>query len=330
MSREQSAIIKGVAILLMLIYHVDDIIGIHGLDNGFYQTLITASHPINYFLIVSGYGLYCSFVKNRITWSYLIKRSLKLYLAFWLVLSVFVFGLASWLYPGRFAMPWHEHVLNVIGWRWDYCLFTWFLLPYVLMSFTAKWIFRIIDRLGNVLSLVSGMCIYVFTSFLISRYFESWLQYHYEVYHVVLWAQTLFGLTIGAVMARMYMAGKSITLNQLYGKNLLIITLLIFSFALRGLINTSVLNPFHASLVVWLILHLNFSEMYKTVFVELGDKSMIMWFAQGFLGAKIFSEYILLLHWPWLIWVVWLLVCYIVACMFKPVVNGMARALKLS
>jgi hypothetical protein len=52
MSREQSAIIKGIAILLMLIYHLDNIIGIQGLDNMFDVNVITASHPISYFLIV--------------------------------------------------------------------------------------------------------------------------------------------------------------------------------------------------------------------------------------------------------------------------------------
>lgn len=330
MSREQSAIIKGVAIILMLIYHLGNIPGIQGLDNVFYGTLSHASHPISFFLIVSGYGLYCAYKQGRISWKYLVKRTLKLYLAFWLVLLIFVVGLASWLYPGRFELPWDKHILNFIGWRWDYCLFTWFLMPYILMTFSAKWVFRIIDYLGNAISLAGAMIIFLLTSFLISRYFESWLQWHYGVYHVILWAQTLFGLTVGAVMARLFLSGKSIIWNKLHGKNILIILLLIASFAFRGLIHTSVLNPFHATLVVWLIMHLDFTERPKLIMTELGDKSMIMWFAQGFLGAMMFSEYILQLRWPLLIWIVWVIICYFFACLLKPVINRLAVACKLA
>ncbi len=329
MSREQSTIIKGVAIILMLIYHLGNILGIQGLDNIVYSTLSNASHPVNYFLIVSGYGLYYVFNQRGISLKYMFRRTMKLYIAFWIVLLVFVFGLGSCLYPGRFSLPWDMVLLNFIGWRWSYCIFTWFLLPYILMSLSAKWMFQVIDYLGNVKSLISGILIYLFTSLLISRYFESWLQWHLEVYHVILWAQTLFGLTVGAVMARMSLSGKSLLWKKLAGKNLLVVLLLVASFIIRGQIHTSALNPFHASFVVWLVLHLNFKDMPKKVLMELGDKSMIMWFAQGFLGVRMFSEYILLLKLPLLIWIVWVIVCYLVACLLKPVVNCVTRAVKL-
>ena len=329
MSREQSTIIKGVAIILMLIYHLGNIPGIQGLDNIIYSTLSNASHPVNYFLIVSGYGLYYVFNQRGISLKYIFRRTMKLYIAFWIVLLVFVFGLGSCLYPGIFSLPWDMVLLNFIGWRWSYCIFTWFLLPYILMSLSAKWMFQVIDYLGNVKSLLIVMFLYFFTSLLIGRYIESWLQWHYEVYHLILWAQTLFGLTVGAVMARMSLSGNSLLWKKLAGKNLLVILLLVASFAIRGLIHTSALNPFHASLVVWLVLHLKFSEIPKKVLMELGDKSMIMWFAQGFLGVRMFSEYILLLQSPILIWIVWVIVCYLVACLLKPVVNCVTRAVKL-
>lgn len=330
MSREQSTIIKGIAILLMLIYHLGNIPGIQGLDNVFHSTLSASSHPVNYFLIVSGYGLYYVFKQGRVSLKYLFKRTMKLYIAFWVVLLIFVFGIGSCLYPERFSLPWEMVLLNFVGWRWGYCIFTWFLLPYIFMSLSAKWVFQIIDSLGNVKSLLCGSVIYLLACFLISRYFDSWLQWHYEVYHVILWAQTLFGLTVGAVMARISLSGKSLLWKKLDGKNLLVLLLLIASFAIRGQIHTAALNPFHAALVIWLVLHLRFSGLPKNILVELGDKSMIMWFAQGFLGVVMFSEYILLLRFPLLIWVVWVIICYLVACLLKPVVNGITKVVKLT
>lgn len=57
---------------------------------------------------------------------------------------------------------------------------------------------------------------------------------------------------------------------------------------------------------------------------------MLMWFSQGFLAVYMFSEYIILLHYPLLIWFVWAVVCYIVACLLNPVVNSLAKALRLT
>ena len=116
MSREQSAIIKGIAIMLMLEYHLGCIPGIQGLDNVFHGTLSTASNPINYFLIVSGYGLYCLFQQGRFSWNYLVKRSLKLFFAFWLVLLIFVFGMAS--LPLPLSLSWlPSHAIAANRWK---------------------------------------------------------------------------------------------------------------------------------------------------------------------------------------------------------------------
>ena len=116
MTREQSAIVKGIGILLMLIYHVGAIVG---LNDVFSLTLARASHPVCYFMIVSGYGLYMVYRQNRLTWSYLLKHAVRLYLAYWIVLLIFVFGLGSIFYPGKFSHAWDDVLLNLIGWKWD-------------------------------------------------------------------------------------------------------------------------------------------------------------------------------------------------------------------
>ena len=329
MSREQSAIIKGLAILLMLIYHLGNIKGISGLDNIFHATLSRSSFPISYFMIISGYGLYLSYGKGRLSWSYLFKRTLRLYIAYWLVLAIFVFGIGTIVYPGKFTFTVKSVLLNLTGWRWDYCNITWFLLPYILVSLSSKWVFPLFDRLGNVISLIVAAGLYVSSSFLISRYFDPWLNDHYAVYHVILWAQTLLTFTIGAVMAKLIVTGKKITWDKLQGCNALVILLIVAEFAIRGQFSTSALNPLHATLVTWLMLHLEFSPVPRKVLVELGNKSMIMWLAQGFIATVMFSEYFVLLRWPALILIVWVIICYLIACLLMPVVDAIARGAKL-
>lgn len=329
MSKEQSAVIKGVAILLMLLYHIGNLEGIQGLEGFIGRTISNASHPVHYFLIVSGYGLYCAYSRGRINFQYLMKRIARLYLIYWLVLLIFVLGIGSFFYPGRFNTTPSILFLNMMGWHWDYCQYTWFLLPYILMMLSARGMFAIIDKLGPVVCLICGTIIYLATGWLISRYYDSWLQYHLFVYHIVLWASTLFSLILGALFAKLHLDGKSLTCSRLQGKNLIITILLLASYFIRGQIDTHALNLFYAILVIWLILHLDLSGITKHVLVEFGHKSMFIWFVQGFVAIVMFSEYFLLLKWPVLIWIVWTIVCYLIAVVLSPIEVGLSRLLWL-
>ncbi len=329
MSREQSAVIKGIAILLMLVYHLNNIPGIQGLDGSLADILITASHPINYFILVSGYGLYCAYHQGRLTWGYLLKRTLKLYMAYWLVLLIFVLGIGTMVYPGRFDLSGDVLLLNLVAWRWDYCIFTWFLFPYVLMSFTARWVFQLVDRLGALVAVCASVLFYLAVAVVVSRFLVPFMSQYHALNHAVVLAQSVPVLAVGAVAARLTLSGRNVTCRPLNGKNWLVIVLLLATFVLRGLIHSMVLNPFHAALVCWLVLHLTCGGWPHRVFVELGNKSMVMWFSQGFLAVVMFSEYYLLLHWPLLIWLVWALVCYLVSCLLLPVVNVLAKRLGL-
>lgn len=217
MSKQESALIKGIAILLMMFYHLDDIRGVA--LGEFEQIILNASYPITYFLFVSGYGLYYAHRNDRLSVRYITKRSLKLYISFWLVISIFAYGLGSWIrsdvYPGNI----YTIITNLIGWRWDYNLFTWFLLPYVVLTFLSKWLCRFLDRFGFAISLGITFLLSKGASFLIARYFESYFQYHYCIYHPILVLQQTCGFMIGACFARATMNGTELGWNRLIGRN---------------------------------------------------------------------------------------------------------------
>ena len=330
MTREQSAIVKGIAILMMLLYHSSFIGPVNAaIHNAVGATIGNASNPISYFLIVSGYGLYLAYHNKRVSWKYLFKRTARLYLAFWIVLALFVFGLGNMMYPGRFPMSWDMIIANMTGYRWDYCQFTWFLLPYVLMTFSAKWIFWLTDHIGDIVMLLLTGALYLASTWLISRFYDSWLRFNYPIYHIVLVVNLFFSLTIGSVMARCSLKGNKLTWNKLKGKNIYVALLFIVSFIVRGQIHFAPLNPIYCAFVVWLVLHLELPQGISKIFVELGNKSMVMWLAQGFLGVMLFSEYISMIKNPVLAWLAWLAVTYLVASFILPVSNCFARKLKL-
>ncbi len=332
MSREHSAIIKCIAILFIMFYHLRMVATI-GLADGampFYTIINNATSSLNFFLIVSGYGLYLVYKDNRLTWKYLLKKALRLYIALWLVLFLFVVLIGSQLYPGRFSYEPRDLIAGFTGWRWDYCQFTWFLLPYVLMTFCTPLIFRVMDKVGNAISLVIGTVIYILASWLISRYFEAYLSHHYAVYHVVLMLQTFIGVIIGAVFARWVLSGKSLKVAWLQDKSWLVLLAMVALFIVRGQTGSAVLNPFFAAIMALGVVNVNWSRTAARPLISIGNKCLMMWFCQGFLGFVMFNEYIQLLYWPALIWLVWVVVTYIVASVLTPVNNALARMLKLA
>ena len=331
MTRQQSAIIKGIAILLMMLYHLPCISTIPGIDDSVYPTLARACHPIQYFLMISGYGLYLAYKNGRITWSYLLKRSVRLYISFWLVLLVFVFGIGTLLYPERFPLSWDYALTNLVGLRWDYCQFTWVILPYILMTFCSPVLFLVMDRMGNTMSLISGILLYLITGWLISRHYNMLMNPPFlNLLHLItLTIMTFLSVILGAVMARIMLSGHKLRWAKLEGKNLLIILVLIVLFIVRCQIETSAVTFIFISLVVWLVLHLRLPQPVSRIFESLGDKSMMMWFLHGFLAVQMFSEYVALLRWPLVIWIVWVIICYGIACLLMPVSNRIAKSLRI-
>lgn len=329
MSRQHSAIIKGIAILLMLVYHFPHLVDPETYIPFFRGFLSNISHPVEYFLIVSGYGLYYAYRHNRLNWTYLLKRTGRLYVSFWLVLAIFVFALGPWVAPGVFRYSFKAIVTNLIGWRWDYCQFTWFLFTYVLLSFGSKWIFRIIDRIGNIASVVLSLVVSLGATWLIGHYYSQFFSHYFLLYHLALALEMLLSFVIGAVMARLVLNGKDITWSRLRGKNALVVLLMLVVFALAGY------RPIHSvplfvTIIVWLVMHIKPATISRHVLIPLGDKSMMMWFLHGYLGPLMFAQYYQPLHWHILIWLAWVIVTYCVACLLMPVSNRLSKMLRLT
>ncbi len=317
------------AILMLILYHLPRVVGENAYSADLQCFICNAFHPFMYFFMITGYGLFCAFRNGRLTWNYLFKRTLRLYITFWLVLTVFVLGIGSWLHPGRFPLSPGSIIANYIGWRWDYSQYTWFLLPYFLITLASPLWFKCMDRLGNILSIVSSFVISMAMTWLIGKYYESYLAHHIAIYLVVLALQMLMGITAGAVLARYYLAGNELTWSKLRGKNWLVALLLAVTFVLKGqpIVNTI---PYISVVVLWLILHFDPTPLGKYILAPLGKQTLVMWLAHGFLAVRLFNDFFLLFKWPALVWLMWVLAAYGTACLLMPISNRISKALKLS
>ena len=234
MTREQTTILKGVAILMMLFLHLfnnpdignfcDPLIFLGGVP--LVNIISRACNPVGIFLMLSGYGLSYTYFHSNLSFKGQSRRLLKLYIHYWLILLIFVsighFVNAS-KYPGSIT----DIILNITSLSSSYNSETWFLFPYMLLSFTSIWIFKTIDKVGCVFSLIISGFLYVVSCYVISRYIAPTQAYTAWYNYILIYFNTLFPFVIGAIFHRQVEQGRT---NIPFLKSIYFICLKLFHF----------------------------------------------------------------------------------------------------
>lgn len=177
MTKQESNTIKGVAILLMIFLHLfmsEDVgkycqplffIG----DKPIVYYLSRGCRPVAFFLILSGYGLSYTYKYKTLNFKGQMNRLAKLYIHYWLILLIFV-GIGCFVRPEKYPGTLEEAVLNIVSWKSSYNSETWFLLPYALLALSARYIFKVVDKLGNIISFGFFLFLNLAGGYIISRY----------------------------------------------------------------------------------------------------------------------------------------------------------------
>lgn len=205
-SRAETNILKGVAIIMMLWVHLffkESEVGNYtdfNLPNGqplayFLTRLCT---PVSFFLILSGYGLAYLYYNNRLSPRTQIPRLLKLYIHYWLILLVFV-PIGSFFKPTQYPGTITDMLLNLLSWSHTYNYETWFLLPYALISLSSLYIMKIVERVGLRWIVPCTFFLYLVSSYAFSRY-GSFVYSHLAVALLVEYTQFLFSIVLGVLV----------------------------------------------------------------------------------------------------------------------------------
>lgn len=315
MNREESQILKGVAILFMLYLHLfnrtENVelcnVLLYVDEQPLIQWLANAANPVSFFVILGGYGLYKVYSKgdkNRY------KRIWKLYKHYWFILSAFlIIGLAI----NRLRITSLEDILlNYTGLDTTYNGECWFLLPYSLLSITSPFIFRFTDKQKPFYVIVFSLGIVLCTSFLISRY-ENYLYGNWLIYQPVLYLHLLFAFLVGAIAARENWI-QEITKYLKFGKTAYLLIIVIT--LLRCYFNTSILNtPYDFGIIVLFLLAPRWIWVDR-VLSKLGNKSMDMWFIHSWICYYLFHNELYSLKHPIVIFVTLVMISYGLACVF--------------
>ena len=320
MNKETSTIIKGVAILMMLFYHLfgrDDLgdlctpllyIG----NTPLVKYLSNACYPVSFFMILSGYGLTYCYKKNQLSLSIQSKRIMKLYVHYWLILLIFV-TIGHFIKPDVYPNDLLHVLANIVGIRCTYNGETWFLLPYTIISLLSWWIIDFVYHLNEKRKIIITLIIYSIV-FLTTRYIvyhqlenTTLLTILLQPFFIV---QLTFYFSLGILLFRL-LENEPTALKAVKPTTYFIIVIALF--IIKSMIKVTIADGLYAFIIIFCISHLQLHRFFHNALYELGRHSMPMWMTHTFFAVYLFQDFIYGFKYPLLIWLILITISYLVS-----------------
>ena len=273
MNKDESQILKGVFILLMLFLHLFNHINtnvdfcLYINDIPLLTILSRAANPVSFFLIVSGYGLFITSNKND---KKHYSRILNLYINYWLISAIFL-ALAYFICPGRYSYDVVSILNNFTGLEVSYNHPMWFILPFSIISLSYPLICKIIKHYNSILLISILFILNIITSYKISRYgyYNNLI-----INNLFLSFHLLFAFCTGAIMAKENIYSKLknhfSTIKQRYYWNIILSGLILLIVILQCIVNISITNTFYSAAFIIFFILLNRNEICDKCLTFLG------------------------------------------------------------
>lgn len=317
-SKNDTSVIKGVAILFMVFAHLFNNMYLCGLSQPLFfiekepliHYMIFGMNPVDFFIILSGYGLYVSYRNGKKNNG---KRVLSLYIHYWISLAIFVplgfFINGGGQYPGDLL----NCILNMIGWVNSYNHETWFLLPYSILALIAPLLFFYTEKIKSLLVFSISFVVYIAVRFA-SRYDGELI----ENFYLLRWLDSLltlqFPFLLGMLLAKCWNYSKVKAKVQKANIFLGIFLLAIYVgiIALRNHFQ-SIAYPFYVLSFISTFVLLD-KPLWLTKFLkEMGKRSTSIWLIHTYFCYYLFQEFIYSFKYPVLIYIVLLIISYLTA-----------------
>lgn len=320
MTKQESQIMKGVAIIMMLILHL------FGKTNVGYMSVLeigtepieyilrSAVNPVSFFLILSGYGMHYIFKsgKNDHKWS----RILKLYVHWWVAILIFTI-LGGLIGIRHYYTDFNSVIANYTGYKCTWNYEGWFLFPYVGLMLVSSWIFRVVDKIRSkyvvFCMLLLGLCL----GFVVSRYRDVLNGLIDNPLFAMF--SLLPAFVIGSVFHREQIVSKVQNRNL---QPFVCVALLLFLIVVVCTIGSAAMNTIYAMLFIVLFLAFPRWRFVDNVLAFLGNHSMNIWFTHTWFSNYLFHEQIYSLKYSVVILIVVLLLSLASSYLINCIVEG--------
>lgn len=329
MNKNETQIVKGIAILFMIfghLFYIPD--NVQLCTNYIYigemplvQWLTGAMNPVAFFLILSGYGMHCIHSKGGID-NHRWTRIAKILLHWWIILVLIT--VPCFIFRGLYYNDSYSIIFNYSTFDTSWYGEAWFLFPFMCLSLLSPVIFNITDRIRTRWVLIISFLIGTSTSFIISRYGVQYLYGNNFLYNPFLIIHLSPAFIWGGQLHRLHII-ETLKNKQLGIK--LYIPLVAF-FVLMCITRTAAWGPLYATTFIVLFLSCPRWIVIDKLLGYLGKHSMNMWLIHAWICYYIFHDELYSLKYPLLIMVVVIIVSllgsylvdiiyYCLSCIFR-------------
>lgn len=312
-SKDRSILIKGIVIIMMVFLHLFNgnhtdlcVNFLYIGDEPISKWLSNACCPVDFFLLLSGYGLAYTYEHKGLLLIQQVKRIFKLYVHYWLIILLFV-SLGAFIYPGIYPGSLILLIKNVTGWSYTYNGEMWFLLPYCMVSFVSPLIISFAKRFGYLKFVFMMGIIHLMICYIISRYGARYLYDNMLLYRPLQFFLFLYAFSVGVAF---YLS--DFNFNKLIPSWVVAISVII-SVVFVSSFSNSLIYMFYVPLMVILFGQMSFPRWVECILIELGRKSMPIWMIHTWYCYYLFQPQIYSLKYPVLILGGAILVSYLTA-----------------
>lgn len=330
MSRDESQIIKGLAILMMLWLHLfGDIDAVNKCVNFLYigdvpfsNFLAKACNPVDLYLFLGGYGLYCVYLNGKDNRRFV--RIIKLYIHYWIILLLLVPFLYFFSSNGITIGSTFSIIKNITAFRVTWDPPCWFLFPYSIISLSYPFLFYCLDRFKVFKVLLLALLLSIIQTNLYSVY-SSFIRAHSVIYVINNTVGYLLPFFLGASLKKTRLIEKLRDKCEISRKSSLL-----FLFFFVSLVYLKCIIELRWYNIYEFIFVLLFLFMYRPIYINkllwfMGRHSMNIWMIHYMLQIS-FDDFVYSFKYPILIWG-----CLIVSSLFiSYIVDFIAKCIEKS
>lgn len=339
MTRQETQIIKGIALIMMLWLHLfSNAEQTLLLDNFFVicgtplSTLIArACPPVGFFVFCGGYGLYYTYRRGKD--KHYLSRIVKLFIAYWLVLliciSLCIFIVGVPLKLDSLSIFYNVSALQT---SWDYPC--WFLFPYALLSLSYPLLFSLYDRVRIRYFMPPVFILNFAIMVLLHAYGTTYINHNPILSVPVSYLGFLFLFFCGATFLRcdiLTIMRKAVMIKNGGGFFKQVFLLLII-VVLKILINSAADGGLYTIgiILVVLLTPIKLNSILARFLEKIGNHSMNMWMIHYMLYAYILHDQLFGMRYPVLIFMLLVIFCYLSSIILNIILNPIYRFLKLT
>ena len=234
-----------------------------------------------------------------------------------MITAVFVIVESLVMQRNRCFLGLNEIIMNMTALNTTYNRTTWFVLPYCVLVMFSQLLFKIIDRISPVMTLLLSFGVYVASSYMNHRF--VWFGANvFQTFYI------LFPFVLGALVAKYGVIDKAKA--AMNNRHLALPYLLLFLLlTIRYFVYSGAFAALFATIFIMLFVCADKPKWLEMTLMHLGKASFYMWLVHAWICWYLLRDEIYGLENPLLIFCATTLLSYVLALIFHSLTNPILK-----